>query len=89
MHRDRDLIGRAPAETLRYTPPVHVIMRQTSAVAEIAGGLVPAGATVICLIGAATSATTPTPAPSTSARTVHPPHPLTGMRAVSRRRAPW
>ncbi|WP_344495457.1 cytochrome P450 [Nonomuraea monospora] len=53
VRRDRELVGRALAETLRYTPPVHMIMRQTAAEVEIAGGVVPAGATVICLIGAA------------------------------------
>ncbi|MGW4794079.1 cytochrome P450 [Nonomuraea sp. NPDC004297] len=53
VRRDRDLVGRALAETLRYTPPVHMIMRQTAAEVAVAGGVVPAGATVICLIGAA------------------------------------
>ncbi|TYB50317.1 cytochrome P450 [Nonomuraea sp. PA05] len=53
VRRDRALVGRALAETLRYTPPVHMIMRQTAAKVEIAGGVVPAGATVVCLIGAA------------------------------------
>ncbi|GAA1340950.1 cytochrome P450 [Saccharothrix algeriensis] len=53
VRADRSLVARAFAETLRYTPPVHMIMRQTAAEARLSGGVVPAGATVICLIGAA------------------------------------
>ncbi|MET9296511.1 cytochrome P450 [Streptomyces sp. NPDC003077] len=53
VREDRSLIARAFAETLRYTPPVHMIMRQVSEDVEIAGGTVPAGSTVTCLIGAA------------------------------------
>ncbi|MCQ4198127.1 cytochrome P450 [Streptomyces parvulus] len=50
---DRTLIPRAFAETLRYTPPVHMIMRQSASEVELSGGTIPAGATVTCLIGAA------------------------------------
>ncbi|MGW6460581.1 cytochrome P450 [Streptomyces sp. NPDC055078] len=53
VRADRDLIDRAFAETLRYTPPVHMIMRQTAADVTVSGGTIPAGATVTCLIGAA------------------------------------
>ncbi|MEU2561023.1 cytochrome P450 [Streptomyces longispororuber] len=53
VRADRSLVGRAFVETLRYTPPVHMIMRQTAAEVDLAGGTVPAGATVTCLIGAA------------------------------------
>lgn len=53
VRADRSLIPRAFAETLRYTPPVHMIMRQTAGEVRLTGGLVPAGATVTCLIGAA------------------------------------
>lgn len=53
VRRDRSLIDRAFAETLRYTPPVHMIMRQTAGEVELSGGTVPAGATVTCLIGSA------------------------------------
>lgn len=53
VRADRSLIDRAFAETLRYTPPVHMIMRQTSAEVTVSGGTIPAGATVTCLIGAA------------------------------------
>ncbi|WP_458247334.1 cytochrome P450 [Streptomyces sp. MAI_2237] len=53
VREDRSLIARAFAETLRYTPPVHMIMRQSAAEVELSGGTIPAGATVTCLIGAA------------------------------------
>ncbi|MFI1393949.1 cytochrome P450 [Streptomyces sp. NPDC020681] len=53
VREDRSLIDRAFAETLRYTPPVHMIMRQTAADVTVSGGTIPAGATVTCLIGAA------------------------------------
>jgi cytochrome P450 len=53
VRQDRGLIARAFAETLRYTPPVHMIMRQSATEVALSGGTVPAGATVTCLIGAA------------------------------------
>jgi cytochrome P450 len=53
VRQDRGLIARAFAETLRYTPPVHMIMRQSATEVTLSGGTVPAGATVTCLIGAA------------------------------------
>ncbi|MFZ4239912.1 cytochrome P450 [Streptomyces murinus] len=53
VRADRDLIPRAFAETLRYTPPVQMIMRQSAAEVTLSGGTIPAGATVTCLIGAA------------------------------------
>ncbi|WP_030776024.1 cytochrome P450 [Streptomyces sp. NRRL S-920] len=53
VRQDRTLIARAFAETLRHTPPVHMIMRQSAADVELSGGTVPAGATVTCLIGSA------------------------------------
>ncbi|QDQ09221.1 cytochrome P450 [Streptomyces spectabilis] len=53
VRADRSLIDRAFVETLRFTPPVHMIMRQTAAEVELAGGTVPAGATITCLIGSA------------------------------------
>ncbi|MFE6286462.1 cytochrome P450 [Streptomyces sp. NPDC057877] len=53
VREDRSLIPRALAETLRYTPPVHMIMRQSAAEVRLSGGTVPEGVTVICLIGAA------------------------------------
>jgi pulcherriminic acid synthase len=53
VREDRTLIARAFAETLRFTPPVHMIMRQAAQEVELSGGVVPPGATVTCLIGAA------------------------------------
>lgn len=53
VRADRSLIDRAFAETLRCTPPVHMIMRQTAREVVLSGGTVPAGATVTCLIGSA------------------------------------
>jgi pulcherriminic acid synthase len=53
VQADRELIPAAFAETLRFTPPVHMIMRQPSADVELSGGTVAAGKTVTCLIGAA------------------------------------
>ncbi|MFD5099909.1 cytochrome P450 [Streptomyces albidochromogenes] len=53
VRKDRGLIDRAFAETLRFTPPVHMIMRQTAKDVTLSGGTVPAGATVTCLIGSA------------------------------------
>ncbi len=50
---DRTLIPRAFAETLRFSPPVHMIMRQPSSDVALAGGTVPAGSTLTCLIAAA------------------------------------
>jgi len=50
---NRELIPQAFAETLRYSPPVHMIMRQPSEDVELSGGVIPAGSTVTCLIGAA------------------------------------
>jgi cytochrome P450 len=53
VREDRGLIARAFAETLRHTPPVHMIMRQSATEVALSGGTIPAGATVTCLIGAA------------------------------------
>ncbi|MEU6390962.1 cytochrome P450 [Streptomyces sp. NPDC046939] len=53
VREDRSLIERAFAETLRHTPPVHMIMRQSAVDVEVSGGTIPAGSTVTCLIGAA------------------------------------
>lgn len=53
VRQDRSLISRAFAETLRLTPPVHMIMRQPAEDVKLSGGVVPAGSTVTCLIAAA------------------------------------
>ncbi|MDX6763213.1 MULTISPECIES: cytochrome P450, cyclodipeptide synthase-associated [Streptomyces] len=53
VRREPDLTAAAIAETLRFTPPVQLIPRQTQESAVFAGTTVPAGATVFCMIGAA------------------------------------
>lgn len=53
VRQDRMLVSYAFAETLRYSPPVHMIMRQPVEDVEMSGGVIPANATVTCLIGAA------------------------------------
>lgn len=53
VRADRSLIPAAFAETLRFSPPVHMIMREPSEDVEMSGGVVEAGKTVTCLISAA------------------------------------
>ena len=53
VRQNRLLIDQAFAETLRYSPPVHMIMRQPTEDVALSGGTVTAGSTVTCLIGAA------------------------------------
>ncbi|MQA12122.1 MAG: cytochrome P450 [Pseudonocardiaceae bacterium] len=53
VRADRSLIPKAFAETLRYTPPVHMVTRQVADDVTLSGGVVPAGSTVICAVGAA------------------------------------
>ena len=50
---DRSLVTAANAETLRYSPPVHMIMRQPDEDVELGGVTIPAGTTVIVLLGSA------------------------------------
>jgi cytochrome P450 len=53
VRADRSLVEKAFVETLRFTPPVHMIMRQAVHDVALSGGTVPAGSTVTCLIAAA------------------------------------
>ena len=53
VRADRELIGRAFAETLRFTGPVQMIMRHTEEDVEFSGGTVEAGHTLELLLGAA------------------------------------
>lgn len=53
VQENRELIPQAFAESLRFSPPVHMIMRQPAEDVELSGGVVPAGSTLTCLIGAA------------------------------------
>ena len=53
VRQDRSLITAALAETLRHSGPVQMIMRQAERDVELSGGVVPAGGTVACVLGAA------------------------------------
>ena len=53
VRADRSLIRNAFAETLRHTPPVQMIMRETAEDVEVSGGTIPAGKTVTCLLAGA------------------------------------
>src|SRR5947207_9883967 len=53
VYEDRSLIVDALVETLRYSPPVHMIMRQAVQDTEIRGVPIPAGSTLTCLLAAA------------------------------------
>ncbi|MBD0737416.1 cytochrome P450 [Streptomyces sp. CBMA29] len=53
VRADRDLVPAAFAESLRFTPPLQMIMRQPAQDVTLHGVTIPAGATVTCLIGAA------------------------------------
>ncbi len=53
VRKDRTLIDRATAEMLRHSAPVQMIMRTPTEDVEMSGGVIPAGNTVTCLIGAA------------------------------------
>lgn len=53
LRQDRDLLPTAIEEFLRYDSPVQLIARRTKEPSPLAGELVPAGATVLLLLGAA------------------------------------
>ena len=53
VYADRSLVLSAFAETLRFSPPVHLIMRQPLSDVEICGVTIPAGATITCVLAAA------------------------------------
>jgi pulcherriminic acid synthase len=53
VRKDRSLVAAALAETLRIAPPVQMVMRVPSEDVDIAGGHIPGGSTVICLIASA------------------------------------
>lgn len=52
VYEDRSLIADAIAESLRFTPPVQMILRVPAADLEIQGVRIPAGATVACMLAA-------------------------------------
>ena len=53
VYADRSLVTDAFAETLRFAPPVHMIMRQAVVDVELQGVVIPAGSTITCMLGAA------------------------------------
>ncbi|MFD2418288.1 cytochrome P450 [Amycolatopsis pigmentata] len=53
VRADRTLVEKALVETLRYSPPVHMLMRVAAEDIELSAGVVPAGSTVILLLAAA------------------------------------
>jgi len=53
VREDRTLADRVIAETLRYSGPVHMIMRQTEDEVQIEDSTIPAGATCIMMLAAA------------------------------------
>jgi len=53
VRQDRSLLPRAIAESFRYTAPTHMVPRQTREEVEVSGGVLPAGAEVVCFLGSA------------------------------------
>ncbi|MBS0448760.1 MAG: cytochrome P450 [Proteobacteria bacterium] len=53
VRADRALVARAIAESFRCTAPTHMVPRRTNAEVRVSGGLLPAGAEVMCFLGAA------------------------------------
>jgi pulcherriminic acid synthase len=52
VYDDRTLLADALAETLRHTPPVHILSRQPAEDLVIEGVTIPAGSTVTCVLAA-------------------------------------
>lgn len=53
VSEERGLLAAALEETLRLTPPVHLVPRQLQSEDEVDGVRLPAGSSVFCMIGAA------------------------------------
>ena len=53
VRRDRALLPRVIAESFRFTAPTHMVPRQTAGEVRVSGGLLPAGAEVLCFLGSA------------------------------------
>lgn len=53
LRADPSLATRAIAESLRYSPPVQIILRTATSDVEVSGGTIPGGSTVACVNGAA------------------------------------
>jgi cytochrome P450 len=52
VRADRSLIDRVFSETLRYTPPVHFLLRTAEHDVTLSGHHIPASAEVLCVLGA-------------------------------------
>ncbi len=53
VRADRRLIANALAETLRYSPPLHLIVRTAEQDCVLSDVLIPAGAEALCVVGSA------------------------------------
>ena len=53
LRRDRTLMDRALAESLRYTAPTHMVPRRTRADVAVSGGRIPAESEVLCFLASA------------------------------------
>lgn len=53
VRADRGLLTRAIVESLRFTPPIHMLLRTTDAEVKVSGGVIPKDAVVAACIGAA------------------------------------
>jgi cytochrome P450 len=53
VYEDRSLIPQVVEETLRYDPPVQVLLRKTTREVELSGVVMPKGSIVMALIGSA------------------------------------
>jgi pulcherriminic acid synthase len=53
VKQDPSLLPRAIAESFRYTAPTHMVPRQTAEEVRVSGGVLPAGAEVMCFLGSA------------------------------------
>ncbi|MDH2427279.1 cytochrome P450 [Sphaerisporangium sp. TRM90804] len=53
VRADRGLVDRAHVETLRRDSPIQLILRHAAEDVEMAGGVIPAGSSVACVIAAA------------------------------------
>jgi cytochrome P450 len=53
VRHDRSLVARAIAESFRFTAPTHMVPRQTREEIAVSGGILPAGAEVMCFLGSA------------------------------------
>jgi cytochrome P450 len=52
VYEDRSLLSNALAETLRHTPPVHILSRESDVELELHGVTIPAGSVVTCVLAA-------------------------------------